>query len=91
MLRLYIETITKRIIISQSIFSLKKLFKKLVSVLAILAKVIGASKSNIILDHILYIYYSAYFHKNNNNIGILIDYGSEINIITLIYTLNLSL
>ena len=67
----------------------EKKLKKLVLVLATSILVTTTSKKDLILDHILYIYYLVYFWKGRNYIKTLIDLDSKINIITLIYTLKL--
>lgn len=47
------------------------------------------SHKTIALVNILYIYYLVYFLKSNNNIKVLINFNSEVNIITFVYTLKL--
>lgn len=44
---------------------------------------------NLALGYVSYIYYLVFFPKNNNNIVVLNIFGSEVNIITLTYTLKL--
>ena len=68
--------------------------KKLVSVSATFASVTGASKEAqevIILDRVPYIYYPVQFWKDKVTIWALIDSGSEINAMTLVYVKQLGL
>ena len=51
---------------------------------------INASKKDVILDYILYIYNLIYFQKSNNNIKTLINLSSEINTISSIFIFKLS-
>ena len=79
MLKLY----SKKSLYFKILFAKKKRFKKLVLVLRTFISV--TSKKSIILDHILYIYYLVHFQKNSNNIEVLLDSCSKINIMTFIY------
>ena len=51
----------------------------------------GVSKKDLILNYILYIYYLIYLEKYSNNIKALIDFGNEVNIMTLVCTFKLGL
>lgn len=59
-------------------------------VLATSISMINASKKDVILDYILYIYNLIYFQKSNNNIKTLINLSSEINTISSIFIFKLS-
>ena len=63
------------------------------SVLATSALVTGANKEaqEIILEHVSYIYYPVQFKKDKEVIGALIDSGSKINAMTLVYVSKLGL
>lgn len=50
-----------------------------------------SKEDKVVSARVLYIYYPLRFQKNNQNkVWALIDFGSEINAITLVYTLKLS-
>lgn len=50
-----------------------------------------ASKKDVVLDRILYIHYSVYIQKNQDEMLALINSGSEINPITPVYVSKLGL
>lgn len=81
---------------------LSVIFKKLVVIWVISILTIEACKetyavapmfdnSILLLKHILYIYYSMWFKKDQAKIQILIDYNSKVNAMTQAYTKKLDL
>lgn len=67
---------------------LPRTFKKLVSVLTIFLLMTKAGKkNNMILKRVSYIYYPVWFKKEE--LRVLINSGTEINTVTLVYTLKL--
>lgn len=71
---------------------MSQIIKKLALIMAIYASTTMASKEfDLLLKHVQCIHYLLHFKRNKGDIEVLINFGSEVNAMTLTYTAILGL